>query len=415
MKILLAVTASISAYKAYDLCRGLVKLGHQVKVVLTKKAEELVVAKTFSYLGAEEIYTAESDFQYSKKILHIELARWCERLLIYPLSANTLAKLANGLADDLLSCLFLSLEKHIPVVAFPAMNPSMWNNLQVQENCRRLQLMPAFFLQTPETGVMACGEFGEGKLSPPEKVLDCFDLFTSHPDKDQASILITTGATLSPLDPVRYLTNASSGLTGFTMAKKFLQAGHRVHVIAGLYSTPRLDALSASPLFRLTRIVSAEDMLHVAEEEIFKANLFIASAAVGDIQFDYSEKKLKKEKMNQEGQLNFQKAPDILQICLKSRRKGQLFIGMAAESPLNPELMREKWRRKPVDLLIGNEVHHGLSVNNKEMRGFQQENNHYRFLEHDSHQQVSEVVAMSKNELAHFIYEWWSRKRISNL
>ena len=240
MKILIGVSGSISAYKALDVVRGLTKNGHEVKIILTSGATQFVVPEVFLYLGASEVFKATDDFNYPtaykesdklkrNPILHIDLARWADQFAILPLSANTLSSLSQGSANDLLTSVFLALEHRTPIVLYPAMNQTMLQNPLVQRNMDLLKesLSNVLFIE-PDSGLLACGEQGQGKLPDVEKIIETLPYLKLSKSTNEKKVLITTGATLSPLDPVRFLTNSSSGLTGFYLAREALQKGLHV-------------------------------------------------------------------------------------------------------------------------------------------------------------------------------------------
>ena len=228
MRILIAVCGSISAYKSIDIVRALVKEGHQIKVVLSKGAENFVVPQVFRYLGAESVHASDSDFKYPSSkadkgtVLHIELAKWCERLIVCPLSANTLAKIVTGEASTLLTSIFLALPKDRPCIFYPAMNSEMYTHPFVIENFKKLKSLPNAFIFPTQKGILACGDIGPGKLLETEKIIETIPTINPFSNKEKLTILISTGATISPLDPVRFLTNSSSGETGYIFAKKAL-------------------------------------------------------------------------------------------------------------------------------------------------------------------------------------------------
>ncbi|MCP4912285.1 MAG: bifunctional phosphopantothenoylcysteine decarboxylase/phosphopantothenate--cysteine ligase CoaBC [Oligoflexia bacterium] len=365
MKLLLGVSGSISAYKAYDLTRLFVKAGHEIKVVMTGGAAQFIKKETFLYLGASAVYSSQDDFNVNdyQGIPHIELAKWADKLLVAPLSANTLGKFAGGLADDLLSSIFLAWEKTKPIILFPAMNTKMLSNPITQDNFKKLEtLLPNIFIHPTQSGLLACGDEGEGKLSEIETIFHFTESFVLV--RKEKEFLVTTGATLSPLDPVRYITNASSGKTGFLMAKVALSLGYKVTVIAGIYATSDLERLSAHPDYKLVRTISTENMANAVKEEIARADVYFSSAAVSDIEFEYQESKMKKEQMS--GTLAFQQAIDILSGVIKLTDKKRFIIGFAAETNLDEQMLKSKNNRKPVDLLIGTQVNNGLLGKSKE-------------------------------------------------
>ena len=378
MRIVVGVSGSISAYKALDVVRGFVKGGHEVKVVMTSGSLEFVVPKVFLYLGAKEVFGPKDDFDSRNSVLHIDLANWAEKLIILPLSANTLSSLSHGMANDLLTCIFLALPQETPVLLYPAMNTKMLNHSLVKENLNRLTKLSQVLIVPPEKGILACGEEGEGKLPDVETIIETAPFVKKFQNKNPKSILITTGATLSPLDPVRYLTNSSSGLTGLYLARQALSEGHRVTVIAGKTASSKLEFLNIFEGYQLFRVVTPSEMKKVVFEHIHKADVYISSAAIGDIEFPQQSEKLKKT--NLEESLSIQKSPDILGLVLKNKPSTLKTVGFAAETNLTPSILEEKWDRKPVDLLIGTKVNNGLTDNEK-LQGFSNHEAEYSFME----------------------------------
>lgn len=408
MKILLGVCGSISAYKSIDLARGLVKKGHEVRVILTRGANEFIRPNIFSYLGVEKVYNFDSDFDYPKNsddkgsVLHIELAKWADRILICPLSANTLSSLAMGRANDLLTSVYLATSENVPVILFPAMNTLMYEHPITQANIdlvQRLQSTQNTFIYPPEIGLLACGDTGAGKLPDVEKILETFDLYTLIPSRRE-KIVITTGATLAPLDPVRYLTNSSSGKTGYTLAKKALSQGFEVTVLAGIHATKELDYLKCHPNYKLIRLTTTKEMLTHAMREMDDAIAYISSAALCDFEFNYQDSKIKKEKSHG-NVLTYSQAPDVLkEIIAHYKMSGVKIIGFAAETDLSENILKEKWLRKPVDLLIGTHVHGGFK--GQAQKGFATDGATYSFF---SEHGISFHGELSKDQLADYLIE----------
>ncbi len=398
MKILLAVTGSISAYKALDICRGLSKSGHEVRVIVSRGATEFLNPKAFHYLGAKNVYTAGDDFnldQYESdtKVLHIDLVKWCDRLLIAPASANTLAKLAGGFCDDLLSSVFLALGDKTCII-FPAMNTNMLTHPITQKNLKTLGDLSHTFIHPTKSGELACGDIGAGKLSDVELICDVTPIINLEPQNK--TILITTGATMSALDPVRFITNASTGLTGHQFAKEYLGLGYKVILIKGFNCTHQIDYLKDLPNIEIYEAATTAKMHDLVTQHFYRCDLYISTAAMSDIEFDLSQSKLKKDQMN--NSLQFHQAVDVLASVLKTRKK-QKVVGFAAESSSDESVFIKKWNKKPVDLLVGNVVSSGATSAQK---GFGADENEYYFIKNAK---VIESHALSKSQLAHKILE----------
>jgi len=396
MKIIIGVTGSISAYKAYDLCRELTKENHEVKVILTHGATNFIKADTFKYLGATEVYSANDDFNLEKykniTVLHVELAKWADRLVIAPASANIISELSHGFAKDLLSTLFLAFTKQVQI--YPAMNTNMLNNEIIQENISRLKKLKNIYIHGTKSGLLACGDEGAGKLEDIEKIKL---ISTQYPNSfNSKKVLITTGATIAPLDPVRYVTNPSSGLTGFEMALHYLFKGWEVELVCGYNTHHRLELLENFPGINFYTTNTTKEMLALVKEKLDTCDTYISSAAISDIEFQMSEDKLKKDHINILPQTSA--APDILKYVI-DHKKNQKIVGFAAETTSLPEMLLAKYQKKPVDLLIGNLVSNGVT---RELQGFKQSKNQYTFYKNN---QVILEKEMSKSQLAQSIYQ----------
>ena len=383
MRILLGVCGSIAAYKTYDLARGLQKEGHEVKVILTKGACEFVQAKVFKYLGVQDVFDYSDDFKnLTTNILHIELAKWAEHFAIFPASANTISKLAMGQSDDLLTSTFLAKREDTVVSIYPAMNTYMWTHPITQENINLLERIyraKNIFIHPPAQGLLACGDEGAGKAPDIQKVINCIGAINPAINDNSPLCLINTGATIAPIDPVRYITNSSTGLTGYQLSCEALRRGYRVILVAGNSATAQLDDLLGLPGFTLHRVTTTREMHEKVLQFIDHSDFYISSAAISDIEFSPSVQKLKKDTL--ENALYFNQAPDILAEMVERRNKLNLnikIVGFAAETDLSFEVLNKKWQRKPVDLLVGTEVHSGL-CHNKEISGFANDEASYKF------------------------------------
>ena len=380
MRILLAVSGSISAYKALDIARGLFKQGHDVKVILTNGALKFVIPEVFTYLGVQDVYKSQDDFNH-KNVLHVDLARWCDIFVVAPASANTISKLAQGRADDLLTSVFLALESHKNAILFPAMNSIMLAHPFTQENLndiKKLRTLNNLYICPTDSGILACEEVGLGKLPSVEEIIELIPtMIKPLNSKNQKTILATTGATITPLDPVRYLTNSSSGITGFYLAEAALREGHKVTMIAGTHSTNRLDLFLKHPNYKLIRTTTVENMKNAVLSELSHADLYISSAAISDIEFDVSDSKIKKDSMGES--LKIKKSCDILKTVIENKSDKLKIVGFAAETDLSDTVLNKKMESKPVNLLVGTKVNNGLTKD-QQIAGFNVDFAEYRLL-----------------------------------
>jgi phosphopantothenoylcysteine decarboxylase/phosphopantothenate--cysteine ligase len=400
MRILLGVSGSISAYKALDIARGLVKVGHEVKVILTSGALKFVIPEVFTYLGVQDVYKSQDDFSH-KNVLHVDLARWCDVFVVAPASANTLSKLARGSADDLLSSVFLALEPHKNILLFPAMNSLMLAHPFTQQNIddiKKLRTLNNLFVSPTDAGILACEEVGLGKLPSVDEIIEMIPtMIKPLKSPAQKTILATTGATIVPLDPVRYLTNSSSGITGFYLAEVALKEGHKVIMIAGAHSTAKLNLFSKHPNFRLMRAKTVEEMKDAVLKELPQADLYISSAAISDIEFDVADQKIKKDTMGDS--LKIKPACDILKTVIEKKSSTLKIVGFAAETNPSDAILHSKMQSKPVDLLVGTKVHNGLTKD-QQVIGFNADFAEYRLL---SPKGFTFEGILTKRELAHKI------------
>lgn len=406
MNILLGISGSIASYKSYDVARQLVKNGHSVKVILTTGALEFIKAETFRYIGAQEVYLPTDDFVPSRlreraTVLHIDLVKWADKLVIAPASANTISRMATGITNDLLTSVFLAFGKK-PVLIFPAMNTDMWMNARIQEHKSKLEELSYVGIINPVSGLLACGDIGAGKFPEVSSVVDLIESFNPVTKKNK-KIIITAGATASPLDPVRYITNPSSGKMGISVAKAFLSAGYEVTVLAGHQCSPEVENLKGHPGFQLMKTPTTELMKQAALKVFPEADLYISTGAIADIEFDPASIKLKKEAMG--NSLPFRQAADILKEIL-TIRKDQKIVSFAAETETTKEVFMEKMNRKPVDLMIGNKVANGL-IGSSEVEGFQKTHGEYFFVEPTS---IKGPLKLSKFELGQKLVMWFEGK-----
>lgn len=391
-KVLLCVTGSVAAYKALELTRLLVKLDFEVKVILTKAAKSFVTPLSFETLSQHKVY--DNLFNYiDHPIEHIKLARWADHIIIAPASANVIAKLAIGIADDLLGNIILASQKMAFIA--PAMNMIMWKNNALQNNIKILQNR-GFKILLPSCGYQACGDIGEGRLMEPESIIKHFIMPRLKVNK---CVLITAGPTIESLDPVRYLSNHSSGKMGYALAEAFLERGWKVILISG---PTHLKLLNGVKTFF---IKSAQEMYNMVHENVAAADLFIAAAAVADYRpKNYISKKLKKD-INNELTLKLIKNKDILHSVSTLSTNRPCCIGFAAEIHNAEKNALLKVDEKNLDYIILNKVDSCSGF------PFYSEKNKIQLF-NKKHDLVLESTLTSKNEIAFTLAEYLSRPYI---
>lgn len=346
--IILGVTGGIAAYKSADLCRQLKKAGANVRVVMTHGACEFIRPLTFQALSGEPVSTELLDETAEAGMGHIELAKWADLILIAPASANTIARLANGAADDLLSTLVLATTAHLAIA--PAMNQVMWANPITQRNIESLRESYAERLSIigPDAGEQACGDIGPGRMSEP---LDIVKAITAAGSAFSGiRVVVTAGPTREAIDPVRYISNHSSGKMGFAIAEAFRSAGADVCVVAGPVS------LSAHPDVERIDVESAQEMYDAAIKQKAKGfDIFIGAAAVADYApVQAATRKMKKNDQNLV--IELRENPDIIASIAKGDNSSSLIVGFAAETNDVVSYAQGKLERKALDLVIANDV-----------------------------------------------------------
>lgn len=351
--ILLGVTGGIAAYKAPDLVRKLTALGANVRVVVTDSAAEFVSTLSLQAVSGNPVHQHLLDPAAEAAMGHIELAKWADILLIAPATANTIAKLAHGMADDLLTTLYLATTARLFVA--PAMNQQMWKASATQRNIATLQEDGITFIG-PASGEQACGDVGSGRMVEP---VDIANVLNENEDTSSElalalknlagkQITITVGPTREPLDPVRYISNHSSGKMGFAIAQAAAQAGANVTIVAGpvTLSTPthcnRID------------VTTADEMLKACEKLVPSTDIFISTAAVADYKAcSVADNKIKKT--DDELTLTFVKNPDIL-ATVSNRQDRPFCVGFAAESQNVEDYARGKLAKKKLDMIAANDI-----------------------------------------------------------
>lgn len=373
-RVLLIISGGIAAYKALELVRILRRRGIAVRAVLTESAQQFVTPLSLGVLTEDHVFTQLFDLKDEQEIGHIQLSRQAELVVVAPATANILAKMANGIADDLATTLLLATDK--PVLAVPAMNVRMWHHRATQRNLERLHA-DGVHIMTPDDGAMACGEFGKGRLPEPEVIAAEIERLLALPkgvdpladQPDFASeaypalpkretngalagkhILITAGPTHEPIDPVRYIANRSSGKQGFAIAAAAAQAGARVTLVAGPVHLPTPPAVTR------VDVETARQML-AAVEAALPADAAIMVAAVADWRTaDAPDQKIKKDGSGQPAPLALIENPDILATLGRHAHRPALLVGFAAETQHIATHAQAKLAKKGADWIVANDV-----------------------------------------------------------
>lgn len=346
--VILGVCGGIAAYKAAALCSKLVQAGAKVRVIMTESAAKLVQPLTFQALSKYHVIVDAFEENDPSVITHVDVADSADLVIIAPATANMIGKMANGIADDMLSTTMLVTQA--PILIAPAMNVHMYAHPAVLANMRTLEQRGAYYVE-PGVGLLACGYVGKGRLAEPEEIVAAAQqLMVSRADRSLAGkkVLVTAGGTVERIDPVRYLTNDSSGKMGFAVAEAARELGAEVTVIAARTSAPEPAGVE---------LVKVESALELREEVLSRyafADVTVMAAAVAD----YRPLRLEDQKIKKTGDtltLELVKNPDILQE-LGERKNGQLLIGFAAETENVEANARGKLKRKQCDLLVANDV-----------------------------------------------------------
>lgn len=345
-KVLLGVTGSISAYRAADLARDLMRLGHDVRVCLTRSASKLVTPHLFESLTGQPCLVDVFDEPAPGKIAHIEWARWADVVLVAPATAHFINSAASGLAEDMLTTLLIATEA--PLVIAPAMNPIMWENEVTQGSLKKL-LDRGVEAVWPQTGEVACGEYGTGKLALNMDILEAAEAALSTSKLlEGRTVLITSGPTREPIDDVRYMTNRSSGQMGSALARAAQRMGARVIVVAGPQTAPLPARIEA------VRVETALEMLESSIKLAHQADLIIGAAAVAD--FRPASKAQGKIRRGEGGMsLELVQNPDVMAELVKAAPKA-LTVAFAAEPDEGMEAAKAKAERKGVKAIAVNDI-----------------------------------------------------------
>jgi phosphopantothenoylcysteine decarboxylase / phosphopantothenate---cysteine ligase len=390
-RVALGVTGGIAAYKAIEVLRGLQRVGCEVRVAMTRHACEFIQPLTFRSLSGSYVLVDDYSPDNPDPIAHITFSQTVDLLIVAPATANTLAKFANGVADDFLTSTYLACTA--PVLVAPAMNTTMLEHPATQRNLEKLRADGVRIIE-PDQGEMACGTVGPGRLSEPDRIvtvaLEMIQSAGQAADLAGERILITAGATREPIDPVRFISNRSSGRMGFAIAKAAHDRGADVTVVSGVTSVPPPIGV------RVIQTTSAREMHRAVMESAGDATIFIAAAAVADYAAaEASNQKMKKTSDTLE--LTLQRTPDILREVARARRHGQLIIGFAAETENLLENAWEKLISKELDAIVANDVSAAGG-------GFDSANNAIAILFRDRPDTI-ELPLMPKEEAAHRILD----------
>jgi len=351
-KIGLGVTGGIAAYKAVELMRLLQKAGCSVSVAMTKHSTEFVTPLTFRALADGPVIVDDYDPSNPDPIAHINFSQSIDLLLIAPATANIIAKMAGGIADDFLSATYLAATA--PVIVAPAMNTEMWNHPATQRNIAKLRADGVRFIE-PVAGELACKTVGTGKLEDVENIARQTLGFLEAKGKLQndlagEKLLITVGGTREPIDPVRFISNRSSGKMGFALALAASQRGAKVTAITGTVTAQPPSGIE------VINVVTAEEMYAAVMKRFPECSIFIAAAAVADFRPSEMVSNKMKKADRETLQLELVRNPDILSIAAQNRRQGQLIIGFAAETQNVKEYAKEKLEKKGLDMVIANDI-----------------------------------------------------------
>lgn len=346
-RILLIVGGGIAAYKSLELIRQLKKAGASVVPVLTKAAAEFVTPLSLSALAGEKVYQDLFDLTDEAEMGHIQLSRSADLLVVSPATADLMAKMATGRADDLASTLLLATDKRVLIA--PAMNVRMWNHPATQRNLQTLQ-GDGVLVCGPDAGEMACGEFGPGRLAEPLMIFAAIEQVLSEGPLRGKHVLVTSGPTHEPIDPVRYIANRSSGAQGTAIAAALRDLGAEVSFVTGPASVPPPAGV------KVIRVETARDMLDAVTRAL-PADAAVMTAAVADFRvLNQADQKVKKDGSGKAPVLEFAQNPDILAMVSQGEMRPQLVVGFAAETEKVVEHATSKRLRKGCDWIVANDV-----------------------------------------------------------
>ncbi len=386
-KIILAVTGSIAAYKSAVLLRLLIKAGANVKVVMTEAAQTFIAPLTFSTLSKNPVYSTFVDREGAVWNNHVDLGLWADLIIIAPASANTLAKMSHGLCDNLLTAVYLSAK--CPVCVAPAMDRDMWLHPSTQENIERIQSFGNQVISV-ETGELASGLVGAGRMAEPENIVQYVETFLADKEDKvlaKKTVLITAGPTQEAIDPVRFISNHSSGKMGIALADTAAQQGAKVQLVLGPSSFrpkhPNVEVIS---------VKSAEDMFQAVDTRFDEAHLIIMAAAVADFTPETtSNEKIKKKGKDDGMSIPLKRTKDILKTMGERKKDHQMLVGFALETQNFIENAQRKLNKKNLDFIVLNSMR-------EKGAGFQHDTNKVTIL--DRHNNIEKFELKSKQRVA---------------
>mgnify|MGYP000996912074 FL=1 len=387
MNILLIVSGGIAAYKSIDLCSSLVKQGNNVKVILTKNAENFVTQLPFQTLTKNRVYTSTFEEIDENEIQHIDLTKWADKIIVAPATANLISKFANGIADDLASSLMLAVRDVSRIYIVPAMNTFMYRNPIIKENMNKLIKLGFNFVE-PDSGLLACGDVGEGKFPSIEKIENA--LFQEiEQDLKNKKVLVTAGPTKEFIDPFRCLTNPSTGKMGIAIANECAKRGAEVILVSSINDD------SISNKVKKVKIISTNDMFEAVKNNFKDCDFIIKAAAVSDYTpVQIFDKKVKKQDGNLS--IEFKRTQDILKYVGDNKTDNQKVIGFAAETNNLIEYAKEKITKKNLDYIVANDI-------SKKDIGFGSEDNEVYII--NKHGNIKKIDKNSKNNIAKAIID----------
>ncbi|NLY47155.1 MAG: bifunctional phosphopantothenoylcysteine decarboxylase/phosphopantothenate--cysteine ligase CoaBC [Tissierella sp.] len=386
--IILGVTGGIAVYKAADLVSRLKKQNANVEVIMTDAAMEFVNPLTFQTMSNNPVHTSMFNKIDKFDVEHISLAKKADMILVAPATANTIAKVAHGFADNLLTTVIMA--SHAKIVFAPAMNTEMYNNPIQQENMNKLKKLGYGFIQ-PGVGLLACGDYGAGKMAEPADIVEyVIDAFVEK-DLKGKKIVITAGPTIEPLDPVRYITNHSSGKMGYLLGKEAKSRGAEVVIISGPTS------LEAPKGVQVVHVNTTQEMFDAVGEHFDSCDILIKSAAPADYRPENISSTKIKKKDNKEDELNikFVRNPDIA-LHYGNKKNKQIVIGFAAETDNLVEYAKNKLEKKNFDFIVANDV-------TKEGAGFKSDTNIVTII--DNKGEIESYPIMTKSKLSKTILD----------